>query len=101
MPALPDMTRQEIEDHLEAVRARRLVATITYYDGVNAKLEKEHAKHSTRRDKQYEMLRKELEAVDKAIAKVESRVEVIDVLESNLNIIQSQQFEHKTAKGNE
>ena len=86
-PALPDQTRAEVEAHLEAVRARRMVAAIAYHEGKNAKYRNESDRIQRQMKSQYEQLGKEIAALDKNIEKVETRVAKITAMDTNLGIV--------------
>lgn len=86
-PSFDDHTRAQIEQHIEAVRARRMVAAIEHYQGVNAKLSHESDKVQKRMARQYEMLGKELAALEKAELKVLGRLETLEALRQEIGLI--------------
>lgn len=73
-PRFSDMSRDEIERHLEGVRARRLSAIVEYHAGVNAKLRGVAAKWQARITREYEMLAIDIGKLDKLDEKVVARL---------------------------
>ena len=88
-PSFDEHSREEIEAHLEEVRARRMVAAIEYATGVNAKLEYEALKVQKKMSAQYEMLAKEIAALDKALEKMEKRLLTLITLQQELGLTQN------------
>lgn len=86
-PSFDDHTRAEIEAHIEQVRSRRMLAAITYHEGINAKLSYESDKIQERIKKQYVMLAKELEQFDRAHEKLENRMAGIEHLMNELGLV--------------
>lgn len=86
-PALSDSTREEVEAHIEAVRARRMVATIEYHSLKNAKLIDKSAKIKARLDAQAEMLRKEILASERADQKIQDRLIAIEQLKQEMGVL--------------
>lgn len=69
-PTFSDKTRDQIENHLLEVRARRMAAVVTYYAGVNAKNMHLVSKERLRVMREYQMLKRDLDRMhrlDKAI----------------------------------
>lgn len=90
VPGMSDMSRADIEQHMEVVRARRMVAAITYFEGKNAKLGRQSEVLQRRLTQQYEMLGKEIDALDRALAKMQKRLEMITTLEERDSLVQDQ-----------
>lgn len=86
-PAITQLTRAEYEEHLEAVRARRMIAAIEYHEGKNAKYQHEADRIQRRMKGQNEMLGKEIMTLDKAIEKVEKRLATIANMDNELGIV--------------
>lgn len=79
-PSYDDHTREQIENHLSAVRARRMVAAIEHHKGVTEKLTHESDKIQARIAREYEMLGKELGKLEAAELKVEERLVKLEAL---------------------
>jgi hypothetical protein len=92
-PAFSDKTREEIEQHLLVVRARRMAAVVTYYAGVNAKNLHLIIKDRQRIAREYAMLARELVKMDKLDAIVETRLAKLTQLQQELDIHQSNMVE--------
>ncbi|HEY6020879.1 MAG TPA: hypothetical protein VIY48_13560 [Candidatus Paceibacterota bacterium] len=86
-PSFDEHTRAEIEAHLDAVRARRMVAAIEYHQGAANKLQHESDKINAKIARQYEMLRKELLAMEKAELKVQDRLELMDHMLNEVGLV--------------
>lgn len=85
-PSYDDHTREQIEAHLEQVRARRMVAAIDYHNGINEKLTHESDKIQRRIAKEYEMLGKELENLEKYECKVQDRLTKLETMRQELGL---------------
>lgn len=86
-PSFDDHTREQIEQHIREVQARRMVAAIEYHSGKDSKLKGESQKLQNRIDFKYEMLRKELAAFDKAHEKLENRLAELEHLKNELGLV--------------
>lgn len=86
-PSFDSQSREEILAHLEQVRVRRMAAAIHYHSGVNAKLEHEADKIQRRMKSHYEMLHKELLALEKAETKVQNRLDNLIALENEIGLV--------------
>lgn len=86
-PSFDEHTREQIETHLRDVQARRMLAAMEYHAGKNAKLSHESDKIQQRVARQYEMLRKEINALEKAEYKVTDRLAGIEHLKNELGLI--------------
>jgi hypothetical protein len=86
-PTLEEMTTEELEQRLEAIRARRVVAAMEYVAGQNLKLEAERDKLHRKLKGHYEMLGKELERCERAIWAAENRVAAIELLRQEVGLI--------------
>jgi hypothetical protein len=82
-----DKTREQIEGHVAAVQARRMVAAMEYHAGVRQKLNHESDKVRRKMERQYEMLGKELERLEAAEIKVLDRIETLEALKQELGLI--------------
>jgi primosomal protein N'' len=87
-PTLADMTTEELEQRLESVRARRVVAAMEYLAGQNLKLEVEKDKAHRKLKAHYEMLEKELERCDRAIFALENRIAAIEMLRQEVGLME-------------
>lgn len=85
-PSYDDHTREQIENHLSAVRARRMVAAIEYQQGVQEDLRHESDKIQAKMAKQYGYLIKELEKLEIAELKVQDRLTTLEALRQELGL---------------
>lgn len=85
-PSFSDKTRAEIEAHLEHVRARRMVAAQAYEEARRLKLDHEVEQMRRRMDMRTERLGRAIEALDKALARVENGMVEIEALYQELGI---------------
>lgn len=86
-PTLADYTTEELERHIEAVRARRIVAVMEYVAGQQLKLDTEKDKAHRKLKGHYEMLAKELERCDRAIYALDERVAAIEMLRQEIGLM--------------
>jgi len=86
-PSYDAHTREQIEQHVAAVQARRMVAAIEHHAGTQAKLVHESDKIQLRIAKQYDMLGKELERLEVAESKVLARLETLEILKQEVGLI--------------
>lgn len=86
-PDIHSVSREELEAHIEEVRARRMVAAIEYMEGKNAKLTHEAEKIQRRIKGQYDMLGKEIMRLDSLLEKVEARMVVIESMKQEIGVI--------------
>lgn len=87
---LEGMSRQELEDHITAKRARRLAAAVVYHEGRNLKLNTLADKLSRRLTAQFTMLAKELDSADKALAKIDKRLISIEAMKAEIGLTRDQ-----------
>lgn len=85
-PSFDDQTREQIESHVSEVQARRMLATMEYHAGKNAKLSHESDKIQGRIRKQYDLLGKEINALEKAELKVIDRLAGLEHLKNELGL---------------
>ena len=83
-PTVAEMTTEELERHIEYVRARRIVVAMEYIEGQKLKLEHEIDKAKRKLKAHYEMLEKELDRLDRAINTCETRVQAIEQLRQEI-----------------
>lgn len=86
-PSIDSLTREELEAHITAKRARRLRAAIEYHEGRNAKLSHESDKIQRKMKQQYDMLAKEIAIFDKASDKIDKRLATIEALKAELGLV--------------
>jgi chaperonin cofactor prefoldin len=86
-PSFDEQTRDQIELHIADVQCRRLSAAIVYHQGANAKLNFESDKLRSRIAKQYELLKKELDVLEKAERKVQDRLANMQHLSNELGLV--------------
>jgi hypothetical protein len=92
-PKFSDKTRDEIEQHLSVVRARRMQAVAVFYAGKNAKVMHATAKFMDRINREYTMLAKDLARYDKLDEAVEKRLATLEQLSHELQSAQDQYVE--------
>lgn len=85
---LEEMTTEELEQRLEMIRARRIVAAVEYVAGQGLKLEHEKDKVQRKLKGHYEMLGKELDRCDRAIFALENRIAAIEQLKQELGLLE-------------
>lgn len=83
-PTVAEMTTEELERHIEYVRARRIVVAMEYIEGQKLKVEHEVDKAKRKLKAHYEMLEKELDRLDRAIFTCETRVRAIEQLRQEI-----------------
>lgn len=86
---LADYSTKELEQHIEAVRARRIVAVMEYVAGQQLKLEAEVDKVHRKLKAHYEMLGKELERCDRVLYALEQRVAAIEMLRQEAGLMET------------
>jgi hypothetical protein len=86
-PSFDENTREQIELHIAEVQVRRLAAAMVFHSGQNAKLHFESDKIQSRIARQYEMLGKELAALEKAELKVQDRLANLQHLSNELGLV--------------
>lgn len=83
-PAIDRMSREEVEAHLEEVRARRMTAAIEYQIGTNAKIDRANTVLGRRMEQQYQMLEKEILKLDSLDEKIQKRLNTIESLNQEM-----------------
>jgi DNA repair ATPase RecN len=83
-PSIKEATREELEEHLDQIRARRLVAAVEYYNNRNEKLANKNSVLGRKIAQNMDRLEKEMETLDRALVKVEERLEAIDILRQEM-----------------
>jgi hypothetical protein len=86
-PTIDDLTRQELEDHIEVVRAKRVVAALEYHAGQRAKLEYELEVVQKKVQRAYEQLGKKIERLDRALEVVEEQMRKCEELKTEMGFI--------------
>lgn len=92
-PWLGEMTRAQIEAHLQAVRARRMVAAMEYQQAQNAKLAHEQDKVQRKIKGQVTMLEKEILRLDRALDAVEKRLVSLATLDQEYGLMTDHNLE--------
>lgn len=87
-PTLEDMSTEELEQRIEAARARRIVAAVEYQAGQELKLETEIDKTHRKLKQHYTMLEKEIDRMDRCIYALEVRVQAIEMLRQELGLLE-------------
>jgi uncharacterized protein involved in exopolysaccharide biosynthesis len=95
-PSFDDHTREQIENHIAEVHVRRMAAAIEYHQGKETKLQYESDKIQARIARQYELLRKELDALEKAENKVQDRLAGLIHLQNELGLTHDMIELHQT-----
>jgi len=93
-PSFDDHTREEIEAHLDLVRAKRMEAAVEYHTGINAKLSYESEKIQKRMQAKYDMLVKEMGQLDRIMEKVVDRLAEIEHYKNELGLLTDLRTEH-------
>lgn len=84
-PTLGDFDRAGIEEFLSIVRAKRMAATVEFFQSKNQKLQKRQEALGGRFEKALEMLDKELTQLDRIADKVDARLAMLQELENEFN----------------
>jgi hypothetical protein len=79
-PTIKDFSRAELEAHVAGIRERRMVIAFDYQIGQQLALQTSMQKNERKYGVAIERLRKELVTLDKALAKVEARMEELTML---------------------
>lgn len=87
-PTLAEYTTEELERHIEAVRAKRIVGVMEYVAGQQLKLDTERDKAHRKLKAHYDMLAKELERCDRAIYALDQRVAAIEMLRQEVGLME-------------
>lgn len=85
-PSFDDHTREEVEQHLEQVRLRRLAAALEFQQSRTLKLEREENELQNRLIRNYEQLGKALVRMDKDLEKAEQYLQACQMLRTELDI---------------
>jgi len=80
MPTLDDLSRDEVEAYIETVRAKRMVATLEFFQTKNRKVELRQSKIGQRIQGKLDMLEKEIDKLEAAENKVSTRLAEIEQL---------------------
>ena len=80
MPTLDDLSRDEVEAYIETVRAKRMVATLEFFQTKNRKVELRQSKIGQRIQGKLDMLEKEIDRLEVAENKVSTRLAEIEQL---------------------
>jgi len=86
-PELTDLTREEIEQHIEEVRARRMVAALEYVAGKNLKLSYEADKIQKKIKMAYERLGRAIQKLDAADELVQRHLVTIEGLRQEFGFL--------------
>lgn len=85
-----ELTREELEDFIATVQARRLAAAVVFFETKTEKLEKLNHKQRDRIMKQRDLLGKNLASLERLIETVEFRVQQIHELETEAGLVDEQ-----------
>lgn len=85
-PAFDDKTREEIEAHLELVRARRMVAALAYEEARRLKLDHETEQMKRRLENKVKRLEGALNRLDKALEAVEKYVVEVETFYQEIGL---------------
>lgn len=78
-PKFSEKSRDEIEAHIEQVRARRMSAVVQYHAGVNAKLMHVAASIQHRIAREYYLLSKDIAKMDALDEKLQLRLQTLEM----------------------
>lgn len=84
VPSMGQLSREELENFLSSVRARRLEAAVIYQETRNAKLSRQAEIHRRKINSKADLLEKDLARLDTLVEKIEKRLEEIQIMEHNL-----------------
>lgn len=79
-PTIKDFSRAELEAHVEGIRTRRMAIAFDYQIGQQAALQTSMMKNERKYGAAIERLGKELITLDRAIDKVEARMDELTTL---------------------
>ena len=85
-PSYDDHTREQVEAFIAAVRARRMVAAMEHYQGVHTKLTGESQKIQDRMKRELEKLQKRIAKCEEAEGKVEESIQMLEMLRQELGL---------------
>lgn len=88
-PTIADYSREEYENRLEGIRARRMVAAVAFYEGKNAKLQHASGIMKVKLEKQLDGLEKDLLQLDKLIERAEGRIARIEGYENDMGLMEA------------
>jgi len=80
MPTLDNLSRDEVEAYIETVRAKRMVATLEFFQTKNRKVELKQSKIGQRIQGKLDMLEREIDKLEAAENKVSTRLAEIEQL---------------------
>ncbi len=86
-PSFDDHTREQVEEHLEVVRMRRIAAAVEYASSRMTKLENEEGSLGARLSRNYDMLGKALDRLDKDMVAVETYLQKCEMLKSEMDLV--------------
>ncbi len=87
-PTIKDFSRAELEARIEQVRARRMLIAFDYHASQKIDLARESDKTVRKFREHGDMLGKELERLDRALAAVENRVSKMSELQQEHGLLQ-------------
>lgn len=87
-PSFDDHTREQVEQHLEIVRIRRLAAAMEYQQAKQTKLEAEGNSIANKLERNWEQLGKTLARLDRELEKAEEYVAKCTMLKTELGLVQ-------------
>lgn len=85
-PSFDDHTREEVEAHLEIVRARRIAAALEYQQSTMTKLIEEDQGLGNKLIRNYEQLGKSLQRLDRELERVETYLRNCEMLRSEMDL---------------
>lgn len=86
VPTIDDQSIEAYRAHVEALRARRMVAAVEYFEGQKQKFEKRTDVLARKLVQQYTMLAKEIGSADRALAKLDLRLVNVDGLKAEMGL---------------
>lgn len=86
-PSFDDHTREQVEEHLEVVRMRRIAAAVEYATSRMTKLENEEGSLGSRLSRNYDLLGRALERLDRDLDAVETYLQKCEILKSEMDLV--------------
>lgn len=101
VPSINEKSMDEVMQHIEEVRARRLVAAMEYVAGKNAQIQYESEKLQKKILGAYEKLGKALERLDKADEDIQKYLQAVQILQQEHGFLQDHLVEISDGEGSE
>lgn len=86
-PTIAEFSREELEAHIEGIRTRRMAIAFDYQIGMQMKWEESRKKNERKYAEGIARLGKELVALDRALEKVEKRMDELTTLKQEDSLL--------------